>query len=75
MPEASTFLSGMIIPPRNEDQPMTLHLPRHAVRISIRRSLTQSSLSIRVLPSVFGFTRSRSRNSATPSSYERNSSA
>lgn len=31
--------------------------------------------NIRVLPSVFGLTRSRSRNSATPSSYERSSSA
>jgi hypothetical protein len=31
--------------------------------------------SMRVLPSVLGFTRSRSRNSATPSSYERSSSA
>ena len=31
--------------------------------------------SMRVLPSVFGFTRSRSRNSATPSSNERRSSS
>ncbi|CAM4124198.1 hypothetical protein NORO109296_20500 [Nocardiopsis rhodophaea] len=31
--------------------------------------------SIRVLPSVLGLTRSRSRNSATPSSYERSSSS
>jgi hypothetical protein len=31
--------------------------------------------SIRVLPRVLGLTRSRSRNSATPSSYERSSSA
>jgi hypothetical protein len=36
---------------------------------------TQRWTSIRVLPRVFGFTRSRSRNSATPSSYERRSSA
>jgi len=35
----------------------------------------QSTRSIRVLPSVLGLTRSRSRNSATPSSYERSSSA
>ena len=34
-----------------------------------------SSSSIRVLPRVFGFTCARSRNSATPSSCERSSSA
>ena len=33
-----------------------------------------SSMSIRVLPRVFGFTRARSRNSATPSSCDRSSS-
>ncbi|MFG2009713.1 alpha/beta hydrolase family esterase [Micromonospora sp. NPDC048868] len=35
--------------------------------------LSQRRSSIRVLPRVFGLTRSRSRNSATPSSYERSS--
>ena len=35
----------------------------------------QSVSSIRVLPRVLGLTRSRSRNSATPSSYDRSSSA
>ncbi|MEU2661767.1 PHB depolymerase family esterase [Micromonospora sp. NPDC007220] len=39
----------------------------HPHRAGQRRS------SIRVLPRVFGLTRSRSRNSATPSSYERRS--
>lgn len=39
------------------------------------RRLAYSSRSIRELPSVFGFTRARSRNSATPSSRERSSSA
>lgn len=38
-------------------------------------SAQPNSSSIRVLPRVFGFTRARSRNSATPSSWERNSSA
>jgi hypothetical protein len=42
--------------------------PRH-------RPPAQRTRSIRVLPRVLGLTRSRSRNSATPSSYERNSSA
>ena len=38
-------------------------------------SRRHSRSSIRVLPKVLGFTRSRSRNSATPSSYERSNSA
>jgi hypothetical protein len=34
-----------------------------------------STFNMRVLPSVLGFTRARSRNSATPSSVDRTSSA
>ncbi|MFG3645172.1 alpha/beta hydrolase family esterase [Micromonospora sp. NPDC047762] len=49
---------------------------RHRPDVGVLRrpppqSLTYRRSSIRVLPSVFGLTRSRSRNSATPSSYER----
>lgn len=39
------------------------------------RRRPQRVRSIRVLPRVLGLTRSRSRNSATPSSYDRTSSA
>ena len=50
---------------------------QHSVLVSqvVPPGMSQRCSSIRELPSVFGFTRSRSRNSATPSSYERRSSS